>query len=345
MRFTFLAPIAVMVGVLGVPVTGSAASPEPSLAPVPGSPALAAPGAVSIPGLVLAPDARIGADPSLRDPIQPTGRVVAADTKRAADLDDELRPVRLQIWFPDGIAGPGDTVRFHVRITNQGMRTIRLYCPGFNLRGWTLSLFPDVPARTVEDELNRLVFGIQGPGLFTLRITPRAGDNPACEGRPVAARFPLGPGRALDVTADALLVAPYGAQALPGGSLHIASGVQWTPKGGGPQDGGALGGSADITIEGPDWPWANPVTVVDAIDAIPEVRALIARPVGFRVDDVSVDVVLARLPGWSLPAGFDPSQLLAWRLVPEPADPEDGATPVSILVDPWTAQVIAVLPG
>jgi hypothetical protein len=159
----------------------------------------------------------------------------------------------------------------------------------------------------------------------------------------VAARFPLGPGHALDVSADALLVAPYGDQALPGGSLHISSGVQWTPRGGGPDDGGALGLSGEIAIAGPDWPWANPVSLVDAIDAVPEIRALFARPVGWEVIDLEVADVLERLPGWSLPAGADPSELRAWRLDPAPVDPDDGATPVTILVDPWTAQVIAVL--
>ena len=86
------------------------------------------------------------------------------------------------------------------------------------------------------------------------------------------------------------------------------------------------------------------MAVVDAIDADPEVQALFARPVGYEAIDLEVAAVLERLPGWSLPAGFDPSQLLAWRLVPGAADPDDGATPVTILVDPWTAQVIAVLP-
>ena len=186
---------ALLAGLLGLPLTGAAASPEPSASPVAWSPgASPSPAAGGIPGLVLAPGARIGADPPLREPVQPTGRVLAPDLDRAAFLDERLKSVRFQIWFPDGTAGPGDTLRFHVRITNQGKRTIRLYCPGFNLGTWTLSLFPEVRARTVEADLDRLMFGVQGPGLFTVRITPRPGQNPACEGRAVAARFPLGPG-------------------------------------------------------------------------------------------------------------------------------------------------------
>lgn len=128
MRVRWLASVPLVVGLLATPLTGTAASPDPSSSPAP----------AAVPGLVLAPDARIGADPPLRDPVQPTGRVLVPDLDRPADLDDRLKPVWFQIWFPDGTAGPGDTLRFHVRVTNLGKRTIRLYCPGFNLGSWTL---------------------------------------------------------------------------------------------------------------------------------------------------------------------------------------------------------------
>lgn len=339
MQVTRLASIALVVGLLGSPGSGTAASPDPSIAPVAPSPVGA-----SVPGLVLAPGAPMGAEPPLREPVRPTGRVVGPDVERPADLDERLGPVRMQIWLPVGVGEPGDTLRFHVRISNLAKRTLRLYCPGFNLLTGIAELFPKVPAPTREDEFYRIMLGILRPGLLTVPIQQRAEDNPACAGKAVASRFPLGPGRTLEVTADALLVAPYGGQALPGGSLHVSSGVQWTPKGGAPGDGGALGLSGELTIEGPDWPWASPVELVDAIDAVLEVRALFDRPVGWDVLDVPVPDVLTRLPGWTLPASVDPSHLLAWRLVPEPADPDDGARPVTILVDPWTAQVIAVLP-
>lgn len=296
----------------------------------------------SVPGLVLAADARIGADPPLREPVEPTGRVVQPDRTKQPDWSNDLGPVGFEVWLPQGTAGPGDRLAFDVRITNRGKRTIRLYCPGFNLGGWTASLFPMDPYASAETQLDRLAFGMQGPGLLLLPIVPMEGENGACEGKELAARFPLAAGRALDVRSEALLVAPYGGQALPAGQLHITSGVQWTPKGGG--RGGALGSSGEVAIAGPAWPWANPTALLDAIDAVPEVATLLDRADGFEARDVEVAAVLERLPGWTLPEGVAPAHLLGWQLVPLPATPDDGATAVTILVDPWTAQVIAVLP-
>ena len=132
MRVMVRASVALLAVLICLPTMGAAASPDPSPSPgasvVAGSPAPASP-AAAVPGLVLAPGSRIGADPPLRDPVQPTGRVLVPDTDRTADLDEALRPVRMQIWFPEGTGGPGDTLRVHVRITNQGC------CPTDPCRG------------------------------------------------------------------------------------------------------------------------------------------------------------------------------------------------------------------
>ena len=325
-------------------------NPESSVRPLMGWLVIGRLDAVDETGTVLAPTASpvIGADPPLRDPVVATGGKVPVDHHRAPDARAEQDGVVLELWLPQDAIGPGDWLAAHLRITNTRATTISVDCPPAHTRALTHRLFD--PGRrwwSRAAAFKRAILGETWVGSVPFGSERNGVECPGS----VGLEFNVRPGERLEYDTFALPRALAGDQPLPAGMLPVRAELRYD-LGQGRRREPSLAVQTSVRLEGPDWPWATSVEMVDAALGDPNFAEWIAtrnQPAWW--GDAEVDLIrgdgrgrdrlgVGEWPDFGF-IGPAPDGTLILSLTAGPPS-ADGWTLGRVLVDPWTATVLGV---
>jgi len=267
----------------------------------------------------------------LREPVVALVPMQRLHPTRPPTLSKERGGVRLEVWLPKRTLSPGEWLTVHVRITNERKGPIHLGCYPTRSRLRVHELFDRGRVWTGNAaSFKRAVLELTWLG------SPQLANGPASCPQGETGGTRLRPGGHLEY--DARLVPRYGVrdQPLPAGRLPLTTTLSYaTNDWGVPRRTVTVGG--EVELDGPPWPWASPQQIVDAALADPRFAAWL--------DDQG--------PGCCRSATFEVVEAPGSIYWPEhgfegPAP--DGTVylstfPSSVLLDPWTAQVISFDPG